>query len=167
MAARREKAKDVKSSQSKRFETDFGEPIRDELRTFLKAIRTLRVFTLPAGTAPDQRIAELTDCRADWDKAAADVEALLREADDSPFVTADYWGETWQDNITQAETALQALQDLAEPTDENVQQFAREAYTHYNRAVDHARSGLTTEREKLAPDPPLTMWEGIKKMLDI
>lgn len=75
----------------------------------------------------------------------------------------DYWADTWQKNITGAEGALQALQDLEEPSDADVRENASTALEWYTKAIHDARTGLETERSLLQPLPPAGIFEWIRE----
>ena len=88
----------------------------------------------------------------------------LREADDSPSVTCDYWSDTWQANVAGAEAALQALQDLEDPSDEDVRTRAALALDCYTKAIGDARTGLETERSLLQPLPPAGIFAWVREI---
>lgn len=165
LAEQRARANEVRTSKSTRFETDFGHPIRDQLRSFQHELSSLRVFSLAVATPVEDRLKELADYRSTWDQAAAAVEMLLREADESPGVDGDYWADTWQANVLEVDRALQALDDLEAPTDADLRQRATEAYQAYLKAIADARSGIEAERSKLAPLPPSSILPWLSEKL--
>ncbi|MEA3051145.1 MAG: hypothetical protein QOG72_48 [Sphingomonadales bacterium] len=165
MASDRRQSRNTTIAQTAaRFEADFGDPIRDELRAYERALRTLRVFRLASAKDVTDRVLELDDLRPEWEQASSSLEALLREADVSERVDATYWADTFQSCVEDGDRVLDSIVGAHDPPpDAEFRRLVNEALGHYDSAIGQTRSALDAERRRFAQIEAHTLWSWMRE----
>lgn len=146
LSDRRSKRLERLTRASSRFESDFGEPVRESLRAFEKSLKTLRTFLYVGGKTPDDMKAEIYSLRPDWEDAAGEVDRLLREMDGAQLVTGTNWSSAFRTHTERAESSLESIASATQIDFALIRGYAGQAHDSYQESLRCVRSMLETQR---------------------
>ncbi len=129
------------------FDADYGNAVRDGLRSFEKSLGTLRAFALPSGRDADASRTEMKEMRISWIAAADDLTRLLGEVDQAVDLQSPWWQDAFSQHAQDAEAILSDIDAHSNHSADQLIAIATAAKATYDGGLADIRVRLVEQRK--------------------